>query len=106
REIVRPWDAAERGFACILRHLILASSLALPVESRRFLTLTLLVACSIDPHAGFAQDEGLRLKLEKHLRLAPARPERDSAKFLEADHIEGEQDKSIVATGSVVMRQR
>jgi len=87
-------------------HLILASSLALPVESRRFLTLTLLVACSIDPHAGFAQDEGLRLKLEKHLRLAPARPERDSAKFLEADHIEGEQDKSVVATGSVVMRQR
>ena len=50
--------------------------------------------------------EGLRLKLERQLRLAPTRPERDSAKFLEADHIEGEQDKSIVATGNVTLRQR
>ena len=50
--------------------------------------------------------EGLRLKLERQLRLAPARPERDSAKFLEADRIQGEQDKNIVATGNVTMRQR
>jgi len=50
--------------------------------------------------------EGLRLKLERQLRMAPSRPERDSAKFLEADRIQGEQDKSIVATGNVTMRQR
>jgi LPS-assembly protein len=53
-----------------------------------------------------AQDaEGLRLKLEKQLHLAPTRPERDSAKFLEADYIEGEQDKTVVATGNVTLRQ-
>ena len=40
------------------------------------------------------------------MRLAPTRPERDSAKFLEADRIVGEQDKNIVATGNVTMRQR
>jgi LPS-assembly protein len=50
--------------------------------------------------------EGLRLKLEKQLRLVPTRPERDSAKFLEADHIQGEQDRNIVATGNVTLRQR
>jgi LPS-assembly protein len=49
--------------------------------------------------------EGLRLKLEKHLRMAPTRPERDSAKFLEADHIQGEQDHNLVATGNVRLRQ-
>ena len=50
--------------------------------------------------------EGLRLKLEKQLRLPPSRPERDSAKFLEADRIQGEQDRNIVATGHVTLRQR
>jgi LPS-assembly protein len=50
--------------------------------------------------------EGLRLRLEKQLRLAPMRPERDSAKFLEADRIQGEQDRNIVATGNVTLRQR
>jgi LPS-assembly protein len=50
--------------------------------------------------------EGLRLKLERQMRLGPTRPERDSAKFLEADRIQGEQDKNIVATGNVTLRQR
>jgi LPS-assembly protein len=68
--------------------------------------LILALACSLAPAAAQAQDSGLRLKLEKHLRLVPGRPERDSAKFLEAARIEGEQDKSIVATGDVVLRQR
>jgi LPS-assembly protein len=53
-----------------------------------------------------AQDEALRLKVEKQLRMAPSRPERDSAKFIEADQLEGEPDKRIVATGNVVIRQR
>jgi LPS-assembly protein len=54
-----------------------------------------------------AQDaEGLRLKVERQLRLAPTRPERDSAKFLEADNITGTQDKNVVATGNVTLRQR
>jgi LPS-assembly protein len=76
------------------------------LRSRRFFTLTLALACSIPPADAAAQDEGLRLKLEKHLRLAPTRPERDSAKFLEAERIEGQQDRSVTATGNVVLRQR
>jgi len=50
--------------------------------------------------------DAVRLKLEKQLRLAPTRPERDSAKFLEAERIEGEQNHSIIATGNVILRQR
>src|SRR6185503_1614504 len=42
----------------------------------------------------------------KHLRLAPTRPERDSVKFLEAERIEGVQDRNVTATGNVVLRQR
>jgi LPS-assembly protein len=59
------------------------------------------------PVAGAAQDaEGLRLKVERQLRAAPARPEKDAAKFLEADRIVGEQDRNIVASGNVTLRQR
>src|SRR5687768_10594225 len=38
--------------------------------------------------------------------MAPTRPERDSAKFLEADRIVGDQERDIVATGNVTLRQR
>lgn len=55
---------------------------------------------------GAQEIDGLRLKLEKQLRMAPSRPERDSAKFIEADHIQGEQDRSITAVGNVTLRQR
>jgi len=61
----------------------------------------------MNPALAAAQDaDGLRLKLEKQLRLAPSRPERDSAKFLEADRLEGDQAKNVVATGNVTLRQR
>jgi LPS-assembly protein len=50
--------------------------------------------------------DGLRLRIEKQLRLAPSRPERDSAKFLEADRIEGDQQRNVTATGNVTLRQR
>ena len=61
----------------------------------------------MNPALAAAQDaDGLRLRLEKQLRLAPSRPERDSAKFLEADRIQGEQDRNVVATGNVTLRQR
>ncbi|HEY5000098.1 MAG TPA: LPS-assembly protein LptD [Usitatibacter sp.] len=63
-----------------------------------------MLASSIPAHAEDA--EGFRLKLERQLHLAPTRPERDSAKFLEADHIEGEHDRNVVATGNVTLRQR
>jgi beta-galactosidase/beta-glucuronidase len=46
------------------------------------------------------------LRLDKQLRLAPARPERDAAKLLEADRIEGQPDRNVVASGNVVVRQR
>jgi LPS-assembly protein len=48
----------------------------------------------------------MRLRIEKQLHMAPIRPERDSAKFLEADRIEGRENKSMVATGNVTLRQR
>jgi LPS-assembly protein len=50
-------------------------------------------------------DDGVRLKIEKQLHMAPIRPERDSAKFLEADHMEARENKNVVATGNVVLRQ-
>jgi LPS-assembly protein len=50
--------------------------------------------------------EGLRLKLERQIRMAPARPDRDSAKFLEADRIVSDADRNVVATGEVTLRQR
>ena len=74
---------------------------------RNLRTLTAALLCGMAPALCAAQDaQSLRLKIEKQLRLAPSRPERDSAKFLEADRIVGEQDRSIVATGDVTLRQR
>jgi LPS-assembly protein len=62
--------------------------------------------CAMAPELAAAQiPEGLRLKLERQLHMAPARLERDSAKFLEADRLESEQGKKVVATGNVVLRQ-
>jgi LPS-assembly protein len=58
------------------------------------------------PGLAAALDPDLHLKLERQLRMAPSRPERDSAKFLEADRIAGQPDRNVVATGNVVMRQR
>ena len=49
--------------------------------------------------------DGLRLKLEKQMRMAPTRPERDSAKFLEADRIAGDPEHNVVATGNVTDRK-
>jgi LPS-assembly protein len=58
------------------------------------------------PGLAAALDPELQLKLERQMRMAPTRPERDSAKFLEADRIEGQPDKNVVATGNVKLRQR
>src|SRR6186713_1968257 len=44
--------------------------------------------------------------MERQLRMAPARPDRESAKFLEADRIVADQDRNVVATGDVTLRQR
>jgi len=86
---------------------ILASAReANPLGTRGIRTATIALACALPGLAAPQLPEEMRLKLERQLRMAPERPERDSAKFLEADHIEGEQDKSITATGNVVMRQR
>ena len=70
-------------------------------------TLAVALACALAaPGAGAQISEGLRLRVEKQLRLAPQRPERDSAKFLEADHIQGRAGRSIVAAGNGVLRRR
>ena len=70
-------------------------------------TRTLAIAAAftlLQAHAQ-ASDDAVRLKIEKQLHMAPIRPERDSAKFLEADHIESRENKNVVATGNVVLRQ-
>lgn len=73
----------------------------------RLRTLSIALTCVVMPGPTAAQlPAELQLKLEKHLRLAPSRPERDSAKFIEADRIVGETEKSVVATGNVTLRQR
>ena len=50
--------------------------------------------------------DALRLRMERQLRMAPTRPDRESAKFLEADRIVTDQDRNVVATGDVTLRQR
>jgi LPS-assembly protein len=77
------------------------------LTSRPLRSAAIALLCALAPGLAAAQDpEALRLKLEQHLRLPPTRPERDSAKFIEADRIQGEPDRRIVATGNVTMRQR
>jgi LPS-assembly protein len=77
------------------------------LTSRRIRSATIGFLCALAPALAHAQvSDEVRLKLEKQLRLAPTRPERDSAKFLEADRIQGEPDRNVVATGNVTMRQR
>lgn len=85
---------------------ILAFAPTAALSPRRIRTLTIALICALAPGIALPQDGELRLKVEKQLRMAPSRPERDSAKFLEADRLEGEPDKKIVATGNVVLRQR
>ncbi|HET7402352.1 MAG TPA: LPS-assembly protein LptD [Usitatibacter sp.] len=72
----------------------------------RIRTLTIALICGFSHEVAGADAETFRLQIEKQLHLAPTRPERDSAKFLEADQIEGEPDQKIVATGNVILRQR
>lgn len=76
------------------------------MTSRRLRSAAIALLCATVPGPAAAIDADLQLKLERQLRLAPSRPERDSAKFLEADRIEGQPDRNIVATGNVTMRQR
>ncbi len=77
------------------------------MTQRRTRTAAIALAIAILPAEAAAQiSEGLRLKLERQMRMAPARPERDSAKFLEADRIVGDPAHNVVATGDVVLRQR
>ena len=45
-----------------------------------------------------------RLKIERQLHMAPPKPDRDAAKFLEADRIFGDS-QAMTAVGSVVLRQ-
>lgn len=73
-------------------------------RSNRNLALAFL--CAIGPGLAVAQlPEGLRLRIERQLHVAPTKPERDSAKFLEADRIEGVQGRDFVAIGNVKLRQ-
>jgi LPS-assembly protein len=74
--------------------------------SSRLRTLWIALIFAMAPAAGQAQiSEELHLKMERQLRMAPSRPERDSAKFLSADRIVGAPDRSVVATGNVTLRQ-
>ena len=74
---------------------------------KRLRTLTVAVLGALTPAWAAAEDpESVRLKVERQMRMAPPRPERDAAKFIEADRIVGEQDRSVSAFGNVVVRQR
>jgi LPS-assembly protein len=74
--------------------------------SSRPRTLWIALIVAMAPAWSDAQiSDELRLKMERSLRMAPTRPERDSAKFLSADRIVGEPDRSVVATGNVTLRQ-
>src|SRR5688572_7459444 len=77
---------------------------AAALTSRRSRSAAIALLFALVPGLAAALDPELQLKVEKQLRMAPARPERDSAKFLEADRIEGQPDKNVVATGNVTMR--
>ncbi len=69
--------------------------------------IAIAMACGLAPlHAHAQQPEGLRLRLERALSGVPKRIERESAKFLEADRLEGDRERGIVATGDVTLRQR
>jgi LPS-assembly protein len=76
------------------------------LTSRSIRWEAIALLCAAVPGLAAALDPELQLRLEKQLRLAPSRPERDGAKFLEADRIQGQPDKNVVATGNVTMRQR
>jgi LPS-assembly protein len=76
------------------------------LTSRRLRSAAIALICATVPGLAAALDPELNLKLERQMRMAPSRPERDSAKFLEADRIEGQPDRSVVATGNVTLRQR
>src|ERR1700687_1332289 len=99
--------AKRDGFCVYPSPFILASTPEAAVRSRPILTVTIaLVGAIVPAFCGAQEAEGLRLRLERQLRVAPSRPERNIAKFLEADRIEGDQDHAIVASGSVTLRQR
>jgi LPS-assembly protein len=84
---------------------ILASTprAALSPGSRR--TLIVALACALCTEAHAADDDTVRLRAERMLRMAPAKPERDAAKFVDADEIVTEGDNHLTATGNVVLRQ-
>ena len=77
------------------------------MTSRRLRSATIALLCATVAAPAIADEvENPALRLDKQLRLAPARPERDAAKFLEADRIEGQPDRNFVASGNVTLRQR
>jgi LPS-assembly protein len=66
--------------------------------------LPLVLACALALAAW--GDEGLRLKLDRELRPAPAKIDRDVVKFLSADLITSDEARTVTATGNVMLRQR
>ncbi|HXS53780.1 MAG TPA: LPS-assembly protein LptD [Usitatibacter sp.] len=76
------------------------------MRPRRIRTLGFALTCALASHLAGAQlPDGVRLKLEHQLHMAPPRLERDSAKFLEADRVEAQGRDKVVASGNVVLRQ-
>ncbi|HUI99403.1 MAG TPA: LPS assembly protein LptD, partial [Usitatibacter sp.] len=76
------------------------------MRPRRTRTLVFALACATAPQLAGAQlPDGVRLRLEHQLHMAPPRLERDSAKFLEADRVQAQGRDEVVATGNVVLRQ-
>ena len=77
------------------------------MTQNRTRTAALALAVALFSAEAAAQiPDALRLKLERQLRMAPTRPDRESVKFLEADRIVGDPEHNVVATGDVTLRQR
>jgi LPS-assembly protein len=67
---------------------------------------TIALLCALAPASRRADLRRLRLKLEKQLRLAPRGPSATAPSSSRPTASRASRDKSIVATGNVVMRQR
>ena len=76
------------------------------MRPRRTRSLTIALLCVAAPGAAHAElPDDTRLKVERQLHMAPVRPDREAAKFLEADRIFGDQ-QNMSASGNVILRQR
>jgi len=72
----------------------------MPIRHRTTARAIVFTAALASTLAQAQEAEGLTLKLDRRLKPAPRQLERDAPRFLEADRIEGERERGLVATGT------